>query len=56
MPLVLPKFHSATQHQKYTFSSECTVRPIFRKRLNMATPVRQHSASIVTLRRSHPQL
>ena len=28
MPLVLPKFHSAAQYQKYTFSSECTVRPI----------------------------
>lgn len=27
MPRVLPEFHSATQNQKYTFSSECTGRP-----------------------------
>jgi len=28
MPLALPEFHSAAQHQKYTFSIECTARPI----------------------------
>jgi hypothetical protein len=56
MPLVLPEFHSATQHQKYTFSSECTARPDrlarnlddLRRLVNVDPAAAQDCASVVT--------